>query len=199
MLNYFFLYKAEFAQEGTFFTNRFPSLRTFVDKKVGIWVLFCITVSLVRENQKELREIKKSKTKPLVSVMPPKVTWNIVKINITECNPCFNILPVNWSNDLWITSRLKYVCVKLGFWSYFTTEYEFKRNLGPFEYFSIILCLYWSKVSSNVLILMYIYCPCCNKSSPSIIHHWKKLPLKLQIFWRYWSVNKSSLFMVSDT
>ena len=29
-------YKAEFAGEGTFFGNRFPSLRTFVDKKVGI-------------------------------------------------------------------------------------------------------------------------------------------------------------------
>ena len=29
--------KAECAEEGTFFTNRFPSLRTFVNKKVGIW------------------------------------------------------------------------------------------------------------------------------------------------------------------
>ena len=28
--------KAEFAEEGTFFTNRFPSLRIFVNKKVGI-------------------------------------------------------------------------------------------------------------------------------------------------------------------
>ena len=28
--------KAEFAKEGTFFTNRFPSMRTFVNKKVGI-------------------------------------------------------------------------------------------------------------------------------------------------------------------
>ena len=27
--------KAEFAEEGTFFANRFPSLRTFVNKKVG--------------------------------------------------------------------------------------------------------------------------------------------------------------------
>ena len=29
-------HKAEFAEEGTFFANRFPFLRTFVDKKVGI-------------------------------------------------------------------------------------------------------------------------------------------------------------------
>ena len=28
--------KAEFAEEGTFFANRFPSMRTFVNKKVGI-------------------------------------------------------------------------------------------------------------------------------------------------------------------
>ena len=28
--------KAEFAEEGTFFVNRFPSLRIFVNKKVGI-------------------------------------------------------------------------------------------------------------------------------------------------------------------
>jgi len=28
--------KAEFVEEGTFFTNRFPSLRTFFNKKVGI-------------------------------------------------------------------------------------------------------------------------------------------------------------------
>ena len=28
--------KAEFTEEGIFFTNRFPSLRTFVNKKVGI-------------------------------------------------------------------------------------------------------------------------------------------------------------------
>ena len=28
--------KAEFAEEGTFFVNRFPSLRTFVNKKVGV-------------------------------------------------------------------------------------------------------------------------------------------------------------------
>ena len=29
--------KAEFAEKGTFFANRFPSLRTFVNKKDGIW------------------------------------------------------------------------------------------------------------------------------------------------------------------
>ena len=29
--------KAEFAEEGTFFANRFPSLRTFVTKNVEIW------------------------------------------------------------------------------------------------------------------------------------------------------------------
>ena len=28
--------KAELTEEGIFFTNRFPSLRTFVNKKVGI-------------------------------------------------------------------------------------------------------------------------------------------------------------------
>jgi hypothetical protein len=28
--------KAEFAEKGTFFANRFPSLRTFVNKKDGI-------------------------------------------------------------------------------------------------------------------------------------------------------------------
>ena len=29
--------KAKFAEEGNFFANRFPSLRTFVNKKVGNW------------------------------------------------------------------------------------------------------------------------------------------------------------------
>ena len=29
--------KAEFAEEGTFFANRSPSLRIFVNKRVGIW------------------------------------------------------------------------------------------------------------------------------------------------------------------
>ena len=28
--------KAEFAEEGTFYMNRFPPLRTFVDEKAGI-------------------------------------------------------------------------------------------------------------------------------------------------------------------
>ena len=28
------LFKVEFTEEGTFFANRFPSLRTFVDEKV---------------------------------------------------------------------------------------------------------------------------------------------------------------------
>ena len=31
------LCKAEFAEEDIFFTNKFPSLKTFVNKKVGIW------------------------------------------------------------------------------------------------------------------------------------------------------------------
>ena len=34
--NITFYNKAEFTKEGTFFTDRFPFLRTFVDKKVGI-------------------------------------------------------------------------------------------------------------------------------------------------------------------
>ena len=36
LLNAILATKAEFAEERTFFAKRFPSLRTFIDKKFGI-------------------------------------------------------------------------------------------------------------------------------------------------------------------